>query len=95
MFDKLDLCKLTAPDLISRGFDESVAKRVSADLLRGNVEQLSDAIGIELRVERVARWLIPGEGIRRSAGALADEDETLDQTLRELDEIRHPEGHAR
>lgn len=96
LFDSYDLCKLSSSDLTSRGFDESTAEEVRSDLLNGRLDKLGRSLGLCLEVDRTCSKcsLVPQQRIRETAGALADEDETLEETLKELDHIRHPERYA-
>lgn len=93
-FDAEDLSKLTAADLRLRGIEAAQAERVASELARGNLGELGNAVGARLEIERHEPNLIPGEGIRRSAGSLADEEQTMGEMFEELDRIRHPERHA-
>jgi hypothetical protein len=94
-FDAEDLAKLTRDELVSRGVDTAQANRIVSDLGTGNLRELGKAVGVDLSVEERQPNLIPGEGIRRSAGALADDDQTMEEMFEELDRIRHPERYAR
>jgi hypothetical protein len=90
--DSYDLMKLTAKVLHDEfGFDETTAKEVDTELLRrGSLDKLSDAIGIKLVKDKAKREsVIRNAGIIRSAGAAADEEETLEETLSILHKIRH------
>src|SRR5690242_13549788 len=84
LFDSYDLFKLTQQELVDRfGFDSGVATQVVSDLQRRSLNELSRAIGINLVVDRNgARSLIKNAGIIRSAGALTDDPESLDDTLK-------------
>jgi hypothetical protein len=93
-FDAEDLSKLTADDLRLRGVDAARAERIASELARGNLWELGNAVGAHLTIEQHKPNLIPGEGIRRSAGSLADEEQTMEETFEELDRIRHPERYA-
>jgi hypothetical protein len=93
-FDAEDLTRLTAADLRLRGIDAARAERVASELARGNLRELENVVGARLTIERNKPNLIPGEGIRRSAGSLADEEQTLEDMFEELDRIRHPERYA-
>jgi hypothetical protein len=93
-FDKLDLCKLTVADLLQRGFDTAIAERVVEDLNRQSVAALGTHLGLELKVDKKAPNLIPGEGLKRTAGALKDDPETLEEMLDFLDRLRHPTRQA-
>ncbi len=92
-FDAKDLMKLSADDLQARGFDAAIAKRVDRDLVSGSLSELGTAIGIEIALNRQARNLIPGEGLRRSRGVLANDAQSLESLLEQLDRIRHPERY--
>jgi len=52
--DAKDLGKLTAAHLVSMGFDEDVADRVSAELLNGGLETLGRHLGRALVIDRDA-----------------------------------------
>lgn len=93
-FDAEDLTKLTAADLCLRGVDAPRAERVVSDLAQGNLRELGSAVGVHLTINENEPNLIPGEGIRRSAGSLADEEQTMEEMLEELGRIRHPERYA-
>lgn len=93
-FDAEDLSKLTAADLRLRGINAARAERAASELARGNLSELGSAMGVDLTIERHEPNLIPGEGIRRSAGSLADEEQTMEEMFEELDRIRHPERYS-
>lgn len=93
-FDAEDLARLTADDLRLRGIDAARAERIASELVKGNLRELADVVGARLTVEQHEPNLIPGEGIRRSAGSLADEEQTMEEMFEELDHIRHPERYA-
>lgn len=93
-FDANDLMKLSDDDLVERGFDRAVAERVDCDLLKGSLAELGKAIGIDLSIGRQAPNLIPGEGLKRAGGYLADDPQTLESLFEQLDRIRHPERHS-
>ncbi len=59
--ERFDLFKLTASDLISRGFDEFIAECVSADLLNQELDELSKTMGINLSHASDAPLLIVSE----------------------------------
>lgn len=92
-FDAKDLMKLTQDDLQSRSFDSGVAERVDRDLQRGSLTQLGKAMGVELVIDRKAENLIPGEGLRRSRGILANDAQPLERLFEQLDRIRHPDRY--
>lgn len=93
-YDAEDLTRLTAADLRLRGIDAARAERVAGELSKGNLRELGSVVGAYLTIEQHEPNLIPGEGIRRSAGSLADEEQTMEEMFDELDRIRHPERFA-
>lgn len=92
-FDAKDLMKLTECDLVARGFDPAVAMQVERDLLSGSLSELGKSLGLELSVSRQVDNLIPGEGLRRARGVLANDAQPLESLFEELDRIRHPERY--
>ena len=90
-FDGRDLLELTADELRSEfEFESETAKVVEADLRSSSLERLSEVIGVDLIVDpRISKSVIPNAGIIRSAGAAADEDETVEEMLEILHKIRH------
>lgn len=93
-FDAEDLTKLTADDLRLRGIDTARAERVACELAKGSLRELGGMVGAHLAIEQTEPNLISGEGIRRSAGSLADEEQTMEEMFEELDRIRHPEKYS-
>ncbi len=93
-FDKLDLCKLTLADLQHRGLEGAVAENITDELNRQHVTALGEHLGVRLEVNKDAENLIPGEGLKRTAGALRDDPETFEEMLDYLDRLRHPQRHA-
>lgn len=93
-FDAEDLAKLTTDDLRSRGVDSVRAERIASELTRSNLGELADVVGARLTINEREPNLISGEGIRRSAGSLADEEQTMEEMFEELNRIRHPERYA-
>jgi hypothetical protein len=95
--DSHDLLKLTAKELAEKvenggfGFEEHLAEDVAVELRKNaSLESLSKAIGIQLIIDKGnRRSVIPNAGIIRSAGAAADDEETLEEMLAILDRIRH------
>lgn len=56
--DALDLCKLTPPDLQSRGYSQEVAERVSTDLWEASLDELGNSMGLQLsKAPQAARLL--------------------------------------
>ncbi len=94
IFDKLDLCKLTLADLHQVGFDGTVAEQIMDALNRQDITALGKHLGIRLGVDKDAENLIPGEGLKRTAGALKDDPESFEEMLEYLDRLRHPQRHA-
>jgi hypothetical protein len=89
--DALELGKLTEDDLLAKGFGPEEARRVEADLHRGNLSELGRALGIRLKVIKHKQNLIPGESLKRAAEILKNDPTTLEEDLEDLDRIRHPE----
>lgn len=93
-FDAKDLMKLTDDDLRTRGFDSILAQQIDRDLMSGRLTELGNAMGLELSIDRREGNLLPGEGLRRSRGTLANDPQPLESLFEQLDRIRHPERHA-
>lgn len=94
LFDSDDLFKLTEQELVEKfGFDPAVASQVACDLQRRSLNQLSRVIGVKLVVDsHCTPSLIKNAGIIRSAGALMDDPESLEETLKFFHDLRHPQG---
>jgi len=93
LFDKMDLCKLTAENLVKDfDWDEDLAQRADAALSQGDVGPLAVGLGITLIVDRTATNLIPGEGFRRTSELLAEKLQgvSTEQVLDEIYAVRHP-----
>jgi len=91
VFDAYDLKKLTPSDLEALGADPKTAEAISTDLLReGSLEKLSEWLGARLVKDKDQRNLIPGEGFRRTAGMLANGNEspTPDEIVEEIKRMR-------
>jgi len=86
--DRDDLCKLIVPDLLSVGFDEQQAASIVEGLKQKDLSKLGKALGLHFRIEMYRLNLIPGEGLRRAAEILKDHPQTVEETLREIDEIQ-------
>lgn len=86
-FDAEDLAKLTAADLRLRGIEAARAERVANELAGGKLVELGDVVGAHLIIDERQPNLILGEGIRRSAGSLSDEEQTMEEMFEELDRI--------
>jgi len=56
--DSHDLCKLTSSDLVSRGYDETIAEDVSGALFRHDLEPFGRSIGLALKVSSDAPRLV-------------------------------------
>ncbi len=93
-FDKLDLCKLTLDELQQRGVNGVVGEQIVAKLSHQDLTALGQHLGIRLEMDNEAENLIPGEGIKRTAGALRDDPETFEEMLDYLERLRHPQRHA-
>ncbi|HEX5445772.1 MAG TPA: hypothetical protein VFW87_18240 [Pirellulales bacterium] len=77
-----------------RGIDTARAECVASELAKGSLRELGSVVGAHLAIEQTEPNLISGEGIRRSAGSLADEEQTMEEMFEELDRIRHPERYS-
>jgi len=60
VIDACDLAKLTPELLVSVGFSERNAERVSSSLCRCEILELGRCLGLSLRTRRWARLLSPG-----------------------------------
>jgi hypothetical protein len=90
-FDVDDLMQLEPAELQSLGVDDKRAEAIVADLREGCVEQLSDWLGRKLIKVQQLKSIIPGEGIRRTAGLWADEREyDPDALVEEIRQLRNP-----
>ena len=95
-FDVYDLFKLTPDDLVDVGFSPEIAEITSADLLKGNLSELSRCLGVQLTKDKQQKNLIPGEGIRRTAGIWANSDgsvQSYEEMVNEIRQLRHPGAH--
>ena len=93
MFDSTDLFELRASDLEGLGVDRERADVISADLANESFVEFGAWLGVKLIRDTHHKNLIPGEGLRRSAGAWAVEGEELDidALVQEIRQLRHPE----
>jgi hypothetical protein len=90
---KLELRDLTTPEF---AFDAPVAERIITDLRHGNVAELGKALGVRLMIDKERPdSLIPNAGIIRSAGAFANDAQSLAETLSFLDQLRHGDRASR
>lgn len=95
-FDFYDLLKLDRDALLDEfDIDRQMAATVADDLANdGSLVKLGELLGVELLKDKNQKNLIPGEGIRRSAGVLAtDVPMTADEIAEEIERMRYPEMH--
>jgi hypothetical protein len=91
-FDAYDLFKVQPSDLRELGVECERAEAISNDLFKKNLAELSAWLGVTLVKDRTARNLIPGEGLRRTAGIWANGNDDLDSIVEEIRRLRHPEA---
>ena len=84
--------KLTAADLVSRGFNVAIAEKIISDFRQGSIKELGNAVGVDLDVDR-APDLIRREGWGAEVDDLVDDGQTLEEVFEELDRMRHPERY--
>jgi hypothetical protein len=89
-FDAIDLEKLTPSDLQDLGVDTAMAERISGDLLSGSFDELGNWLGTKLVRDKAAKNLIPGEGLRRTAGIWWTGDYDPDAVVEEIRQLRNP-----
>lgn len=89
-FDCYDLFKLKPSDLESFGVAGKRAEQISTDLLAGSLAELSSWLGVELIKDKAQKNLIPGEGVRRTAGIWADGNDDPDSVVEEIRRLRNP-----
>ena len=89
-FDAYDLFKATAVDLKELGIDGPRAEAIGCDLHNESLTELSAWLGVTLVKLRQTRNLIPGEGIRRTAGLWWNGDYDLDAIVEEIRQLRNP-----
>jgi hypothetical protein len=89
-FDAIDLEKLTPSDLQSLGVDTGKAERIGGDLLSGSFDELGNWLGTKLVRDKAAKNLIPGEGLRRTAGIWWTGDYDPDAVVEEIRQLRNP-----
>ncbi len=89
-FDVYDLFKLTPIDLLPHCDSRESADAVSSDLSHEHLDKLSELLGVKLTKYREQKNLIPGEGIRRQAGAWANDPVLSQLTLPETGPSQAP-----
>lgn len=90
-FDIGDLLKLDVNELHELGVADEQAKLIVADLANESLTELSGWVGITLIQDKEPKNLIPGEGIRRTAGLWADDREyDPDALVEEIRQLRNP-----
>lgn len=92
VFDAYDLFKLTADDLVEAGLDRPRAESICADLLQASLAQLSEWLGVKVFSQKGQKNLIPGEGIRRTAGIWANGENVTPESL--IEELRAMRGYG-
>ena len=90
IFDTYDLFKLTPGDLQEFGLDSVWSEHISGDLLNGSLAELSDWLGTRLVKDKLQKNLIPGEGVRRTAGMWEATDDDPDVLVEEIRRLRSP-----
>jgi hypothetical protein len=91
-FDAYDLFKLQPTELQEFGVDEERSEAISNDLLQNqSLSELGAWLGKTLIKVKDADNLIPGEGIRRSAGIWANGNNCdPDAIVQEIRQLRNP-----
>jgi hypothetical protein len=90
-FDIGDLLKLDVAELHELGVADEQAELIVADLAHEKLTELSAWVGALLVMDKEQRHLIPGEGIRRTAGTWADGREyDPDALVEEIRQLRNP-----
>ena len=89
-FDIGDLLKLNAVELQELGVAEEQVEQIVTDLSKEGLAELSDWIGTRLVEDKDQKNLIPGEGIRRTAGIWADGNDDPDAIVEEIRRLRNP-----
>jgi len=90
VFDAYDLEKLTPSELQGFGVDSQRSELISGDLLNGSLGELSNWLGVRLVPDKVQKNLIPGEGLRRTAGIWWTGDYDPDALVEEIRRLRNP-----
>ncbi len=89
-FDVEDLCRAEARDLEDFGATPEQAACVVCDLKQGELVKLNQWLGVKLiPSEKLVRNLIPGEGIRRSAGSWWTGLDTPESIVQEIRDMRN------
>ena len=91
-FDASDLFKLQPNDLKDFGADVHVARVICQDLARRDFGKLSEWLEISIVPDTSARNLIPGEGIRRTAGVWATGNDDPDAIVDEIRRMRNAQS---
>jgi hypothetical protein len=89
-FDAYDLFKLRARDLQELGVDIERSELISHDLLEENLGELNSWLGTRLVPDKLQKNLIPGEGVRRTAGIWWTGDYDPDRLVDEIRQLRNP-----
>ncbi|MBX9789819.1 MAG: hypothetical protein K2Y37_12950 [Pirellulales bacterium] len=89
-FDLEDLLKLNAVELRELDVADEQANRIVTDLSKESLAELSEWIGVALVEDKDQKNLIPGEGIRRTAGIWADGNDDPDAIVEEIRRLRNP-----
>ncbi len=90
-FDIGDLLKLDVNELHELGVADEQAELIVADLANESLTELSAWVGTSLVKDEAQKHLIPGEGIRRTAGTWADGREyDPDALVEEIRQLRNP-----
>ena len=90
IFDSYDLFKLKPSDLQDFGLDIKTSERISGDLLDESLIELSNWLDTTLVKDAQQKNLIPGEGVRRTAGIWATSDDDPDAMVDEIRRLRNP-----
>ena len=96
LLDSYDLFELESDQLTTPefGISAEAAQRIVAGLRKRALTELSGVLGVRLIVDNDrAESLIPNAPIIRSAGAWADEPQSLEDMLSFFDQLRHGTGN--
>ena len=89
-FDIGDLLKLDVSELHELGVADEQAELIAADLSKESLAELSAWLGTTLVKDKDQKHLIPGEGIRRTAGIWANGNDDPDAIVEEIRQLRNP-----
>jgi hypothetical protein len=94
VFDVYDLFKLRPGDLqdIDPAISIDRSELISSDLREHGLAELSEWLGVKLIKDKYQKNLIPGEGLRRTAGLWAGGNDDPDAMAEEIRRLRHPEA---